>query len=131
MMPQHFYHIIPFPHLSDCLSRIYTYTNGMFLIFLTFRRRLLVRGSGPSHIYRSVAHSSLMLQAPSDNIVPPQLWSSSMALPLHLHFCNCSDVFSFTYSFDVSKPFQPSPSHNRRYCFHLCFFQGLLVSPVF
>ena len=62
-------------------------------------------------------------QIPSDSIVPPQLWSSSRALPLHLHFCNCSNVFSFTSSFDVSKPFQPSPSHNRRYRFHLCFFK--------
>ena len=61
-------------------------------------------------------------QVPSDSIFPSQLWSSSRALPLHLHFCNCSDVFSFTSPFDVSKPFQPSPSHNRRYRFHLCFF---------
>ena len=70
-------------------------------------------------------------QVPSDSIFPSQLWSSSRALPLHLHFCNCSDVFSFTSSFDVSKPFQPSPYHNRRYRFHLCFFQDLLISPVF
>ncbi len=44
-------------------------------------------------------------QVPSYSIVPPQLWSSSGAPPLHLHFCNCSDVFSFTSSFDVLKPF--------------------------
>ena len=54
-------------------------------------------------------------QVPSDSIVPPQLLSSSRALPLHLHFCNCSDVFSFISSFDVPEPFQPSPSHNHRY----------------
>ena len=70
-------------------------------------------------------------QVPSGSIFPSQLWSSSRALPLHLHFCNCSDVFSFTSPFDVSKPFQPSPSHNRRYRFHLCFFQDFLISPVF
>ena len=70
-------------------------------------------------------------QVPSDSIFPSQLWSSSRVLPLHLHFCNCSDVFSVTSPFDVSKPFQPSPSHNRRYRFHLCFFQDLLISPVF
>ena len=70
-------------------------------------------------------------QVPSDSIIPSQLWSSSRALPLHLHFCNCSDVFSFTSPFYVSKPFQPSPSHNRRYRFHLCFFQDFLISPVF
>ena len=69
-------------------------------------------------------------QVPSDSIFPSQLWSSSRALPLHFHFCNCSDVFSFSSPFDVSKPFQPSPSHNRRYRFHLCFFQYLLISPV-
>ena len=70
-------------------------------------------------------------QVPSDSIFPSQLWSSSRALPLHLHFCNCSDVFSFTSPFDVSKPCQPSPSHNRRYRFHLCFFQDFLISRVF
>ena len=70
-------------------------------------------------------------QVPSDSIFPSQLWSSYRALPLHLHFDNCSDVFSLTSPFDVSKPFQPSTSHNRRYRFHLCFFQDFLISPVF
>ena len=64
-------------------------------------------------------------QVPSDSTVPR--WSSSRALPLHLHFCNCSDVFSFTSSFDVSKPFQPSLSHNRRYRFHICFFHRTIL----
>ena len=64
-------------------------------------------------------------QVPSDSIVPPQLWSSSRALPLHLHFNNSSYAFSFISSFDVPEPFQHSP-HNRRYRFHLCFFQDLL-----
>ena len=50
------------------------------------------------------------VQVPSGSIVPTQRLSSSRALPLHLQFCNCSDVFSCTSSFDVSKPFQPSPS---------------------
>ena len=53
-------------------------------------------------------------QVPSDSIFPSQLWSSSRALHHHLYFCNCSDVLSFTSPFDVSKPFQPSPSHNRQ-----------------
>ena len=65
-----------------------------------------------------------------DSIFPPQLRSSSRALPLHLHFNNCSDVFSFISSFDVPEPFQPSSSHNHRYRFHLCFFQDLLIYPV-
>ena len=51
-------------------------------------------------------------QVSSDSIVTPQLRSSSRALPLHLLFCNCSDVFIFIYPFDVPEPFQPSPSHN-------------------
>ena len=34
-------------------------------------------------------------QVPSDSIVPPQLWFSSRALPLYLHFRNCSDAFPF------------------------------------
>ena len=41
---------------------------------------------------------------PPDRILPPQLWSSSKALPLDLHFC-------FISSFNVPEPFQPSPSH--------------------
>ena len=68
---------------------------------------------------------------PPDSIFPPQLRSSSRALPLHLHFNNCSDVFWFISSLDVPEPFQPSPSHNHRHRFHLCFFQDLLISPVF
>ena len=56
-------------------------------------------------------------QVPSDSVFPSQPRSSSRALPLHLHFHSCSDVFSFTSSF-VPEPFQPSPSHNRRYRFH-------------
>ena len=111
---------------------------------LAFRRRLPVRGSGccrdrsiflgqtvPSFSVGSFLLDFPGFQFPPDSIFPSHLRSSSRALPLHLHFCNCSDVFSFTSPFDVSKPFQPSPSHNRRYCFHLCFFQDLLISPVF
>ena len=36
-------------------------------------------------------------QVPPDSIFPPRLRSSSRALPLHLHFNNCSDVFSFIF----------------------------------
>ena len=43
------------------------------------------------------------------------------ALPLHLHFDNCSDVLGFVFSFDMAKPLQPSPSHNRLYLFHFRF----------
>ena len=66
-----------------------------------------------------------------DRICPPQLRSSSRALPLHLHFDNYSDVLGFISSFDVPEPFQHSPSHNRRYWFHLRFLQDLLIPPVF
>ena len=68
---------------------------------------------------------------PPASIFPPQLRSSSSALPLDLHFNNCSDVFSFISCFDMPEPFQPSPSRHNRYRFHLCFFQYLLISPVF
>ena len=70
-------------------------------------------------------------QVPTDSIFPPRLRSSARAIPLHLHFDNCSDVFCFISSFDVHEPFQPSPSHNHRCRFHLCFLQYLLISLVF
>ena len=77
-------------------------------------------------------------QVPSDSVFPLQPRSSSRALPLHLHFCNGSDVFSFISSFNVSvsvcycipqcvwliagvctryvpEPFQPSSSRDHRY----------------
>ena len=79
----------------------------------------------PFHLSRSVAHSSLTFQAFRSLLIVSYHRNSS-ALPLHLHFNNCSDVFSFISPFDMPKPFQPSPSHNRRYRFHLCFFQDLL-----
>ena len=68
---------------------------------------------------------------PPDRYLPPQLWSSSRALSLHLHFNNCSDVLGFVSSFDVAKPVQPPPSHNRRYLFHFRFLQDFLIPPVF
>ena len=70
-------------------------------------------------------------QVPPDSIFPPQLRSSSRALPLHLHFSNCSDVLGFVSSFHVPAPFQPSTSHDHRYRFHPCFRQDLLISLVF
>ena len=60
-------------------------------------------------------------QVPPDSIFPHQLRSSFRALPLHLHFENCSDVFCFTSCFDVPEPFQLSPSHNHRYIFIISF----------
>ena len=66
-----------------------------------------------------------------DRVLPPQLWSSSRALPLHLHFDNRSDVLGFVSSLDVAEPLQPSPSHNCRYLFHFRFLQDFLIPPVF
>ena len=43
-------------------------------------------------------------QVPSDTVFPPQLRSSSRALPLHLHFHNCSHVFSFISSSNIPEP---------------------------
>ena len=40
-----------------------------------------------------------------DSTFPPQLRSSYRALPLHLHFDNCADVFCFISSFDVPEAF--------------------------
>ena len=64
-----------------------------------------------------------VFQVPPDNIFPPQPRSSSRALPLHLHFDNCPDVFYLISSFDVPEPFQPSHSHNHRYRSHHCYLK--------
>ena len=93
-------------------------------------KRVLQR---PFHRTLSLAHSSLMFQAVKSLLtVSVQL---NFVLPLgrfpHLHFNNYSDVFCFISSVDVPEPFQPSPSHNHRYGFHICFSQDLLISPVF
>ena len=68
-------------------------------------------------------------QVPPDSIFPRQLRSSSRALPLHLHFDNCSDVFCFISCFDVPEPVQPSSFYNHRYGFDVCF-KDLPISPV-
>ena len=82
-----------------------------FLPFLTFRRRLPVRGSGSSKTFPSLTVSGPFLpdaprfHVPPDRILPPQLWSSSRALPLHLHFDNCS-------LFSVSSLLLTWPNHS-------------------
>ena len=45
---------------------------------------------------------------PSDSVFPSRPRFSCRALPNHLHFDNCSDVFYFISSFNVLEPFQPS-----------------------
>ncbi len=57
------------------------------------------------HLSRSVAHSSLIFQAPPDSIFPSQLWSSSRALPLHLHFATAR-------MFSVSPLLLTCPNHS-------------------
>ena len=64
----------------------------------------------PFHRSLPVPYSPMMFQA-FKSLLTPQLRSSSRALPLHLHFNNCSDVFSFISSFDMPEPFQPSHRH--------------------
>ena len=62
-------------------------------------------------------------QVPPDSIFPPQIRSSSRALPLHLHFDNSSDVFGFISSFDEPVLIlitNAIGSHNQRYRFHIC-----------
>ena len=80
----------------------------IFLTFLTFRRRIRVRVAVLAETFPSFSVSGPFFldvpgfQVPSDSIVPPQLWSSSRALPLHLLFCNCSDFSATARMFSVS-----------------------------
>ena len=66
---------------------------------------LVVAGLAETFPFFSVCGSFLHdfpgVLAPSDCIVSSQLRSSSRAHPLHLHFGNCSDVFSLISYFDV------------------------------
>ena len=62
----------------------------------------------PFHPSLSVAHSSPMFQSflvPLDSIFPPQLWSSSRALPLHL-------VSTTARMFAVSSLLLTCPNHS-------------------
>ena len=68
---------------------------------------------GHIYIYGPLLSDVPGFQLPPDSIFPPQLRSSSTALPLHLHVDNCSDFFSCISSFDVPEPFQPSPGCRR------------------
>ena len=122
---------------DDSMHTRVSTTSASHLSFLPFAVVSLFGVAGPAETFPSSPVRGQFLldfpgfQVPSDSVFPPKLWSSSRALPVHPHFCNCSDVFSFISSFAVPEPFQPSPSHNRRYRFHLCFFQDLLIFPVF
>ena len=95
--------------------------------FLTFRHRLSVRGSGSCKSLSifpcqwPIPPWCSRHSGPSWQHLSTSTSASSRVLPHHLHFNNCSDVFSFISSFDVPEPFKPSPSHNHRYRFHLCF----------
>ena len=101
-----------------------------FLTFLTFRRYLPVRCNGSClelsivPCQRPIPPWCSRLSGPSWQYLSPQLRSSSWALPHHLHFDNCSDVFCFIASIDVHELFPPS--HNHHYRFHLyCSSKGL------
>ena len=103
--------------------------NCVFSFILTFHSHLPVWGSGSCN-YVSISpwrwpiplifHSFM---SRSDNVFPSQPGSSSRALPLHLHFGNCSNIFGFLSSFHMPEPFHI-------YCdrFHLCFFLDLISS---
>ena len=60
-------------------------------------------------------------RVPSDSIFPLQLWSSSKALPLHLLFHNCLDVFCLRAWTIPNSP--DCPSHHS----HLCCYQPLFI----
>ena len=101
-------------------------------IVLTFRHHLPLRGSG-FYFDLSIVHCKWRIP-PRCSRLSGHSWqymSTSTSVFLHFHFENCSDVFRFISSFDVPEQFQPSPSHNLRYRFHLCFLQYLLICPVF
>ena len=107
------------------------------LIFSLFAAVFLCGVAGTAETFPSFSVSGPFLpdvpgfKVPSDSVFPWQHQSSSRALPLHLHFDNCSDVFCFISSFDVPETFQPSPSHDHRYQFHSCFLEYVLIYPVF
>ena len=58
-------------------------------------------------------------QVPTVSVFPPQLRSSSRA-PLHLHFCNCSDVFCFISSFKSHLCMQQNTTFDGRFRKLLC-----------
>ena len=60
------------------------------------------------------------LHVPSDRVFLSHPVSSSSALPIHLHFDNCSDVFCFIASFQMPEPFQLYPSRECHYWLHPC-----------
>ena len=107
------------------------------LTFLSFRRRLPVQGTGSCRDLSTVLCQWSIplwcsrLSGPFWQRLLSQLRSSSRALPLHLHFCNCSNVFCFISSVNMPDPFQPLPSHNHRYRYRICIFRDILISPVF
>ena len=131
-------YILPYRHTprpsrqTDNMHTLATYQCRTFSPFSTFAAVSLFGVGGLAETFPSFSVSGpFLLDFPGFQVPSDSIFHRNFGLPLHRHFCNCSDVFSFTSPFDVSKPFQPSPSHNRRYRFHLCFFQDFLISPVF
>ena len=127
-------HHFVYLYLSCALSLLPTFIWGSFSPFAAVSL-CGVAGLAETFPFRTVSGPFLLdaprRHVPPDRILPSQLWSSSRALPLHLHFYNCSDVLGFVSPFDVAKPLQPSPSHNRRYLFQFRFLQDFLIPPVF
>ena len=87
------------------------------LLFLTFRRGVVaLADTFPSFLVSGPFIPDVpSIQVPSESVFPPQLRSSSRALPLHLHFHNCSHALFHLLLCNVAEPFQPSPSHDHRY----------------
>ena len=80
----------------------------------------------PFHLSRSVAHSSLIFHYFRSLLTISFHRNSGRPLgrfPSIFISATARMFFSFTSPFAVSRPIQPSPSHNHRYRFHLCFFQ--------
>ena len=132
-----FWDAIYFHALYPCKIKKFSRFAGLHYGFSTFTAVFLCDVSGLAETVQPLSVSGRFLLdvpaflVPSDSTLPLQLLPSSRALPRHLHFCNCSDVFRFMSSFDVPEPFHPSTSLDHRHRFHPGFPQYLLISPVF
>ena len=91
------------PHYDVIDVRPPTYLQYVtFSHFSAFTAVSLCRVAGLAEIFQFsllLPHFTMMFHVPSDSA--SQSGSSSRALPHHLHFGNCSDVFCFMSSFHV------------------------------
>ena len=100
----------PSPYLFTALTRSADLASwpvemrcSPYLTFSPFAAVSLCGVAGLAQTFPSITVSgpflldTLRFHVSLDRVLPPQLWSSSRALPLHLHFDNCSDVLGFVH----------------------------------